>query len=787
MKAFALLTSLASLAACFAVLLPNAFAEPSPQKPLRLAVEGRTDYAIVLPEKAGAVEQRAATELQNHLNQITGAEFAVLEHGAAADRALRIEIASDAKLPYDAISLGIDGMTLKLGGHPQRGPLYAVYTFLEDVGGVRWWTPTETDVPKRPTFEVSAADLQKIPGLKDGVYAPKLIYRETYYNAPMHDGVFSARMKCNGAMNPVSEEYGDHHRFMYFVHSFFPLLPPEKYFAEHPEWYSEIDGKRKHEHAQLCLTNTEMRAELIKNVLAALRRDPKAKFISISQNDWYGYCTCAECNKVVEEEGGAQSGLLVRFVNAVAEEIEKEFPEVFVETLAYQYTRKPPKSVKPRDNVVIRLCTIECSFVEPLETAERNRSLREDMEGWSAIAKNLFVWDYVTNFTNYLIPHPNRRVLAPNIRFFVKNNTIGLFEQGDVHCKAGDFVPLRNWIISKLMWNPELDQAALETEFLNGYYGPEIAPLLRRVLDVVSDAGEKADRHIGCFDRATSAWLTADDIDKATLAFDEALLTARKLEYAQPEKHAGLSAKIRRERLSLDHVWLLQYKSLQRQAKVSGRAFLGPVDPAAACMEFWTLCDANGVTSICEWQKPEELRQYREQMFTRFGPLAGPPEECAGLPENSWLDYQEFDFNLHKLGEWTMAVDDPAASNKRAAKMPGDHFEWATGFPIPVEVLQLKSKSDDPGDAKFHFYVWVRCDAEAADGPAMTMGVYDSETKKSVAHRSLGVADIKGAEYKMIDLGVMPLSTTMYFWAAPPKRPGEVQAVYVDRLVIVRE
>src|SRR5690606_5666305 len=109
-----------------------------------------------------------------------------------------------------------------------------------------------------------------------------------------------------------------------------------------------------------CLSNDVMRKEFTKNILDTLRNNPDMDFVSISQNDCHGACQCNKCQAIVQEEG-SESGPIIRFVNAVAEEIEKEFPEMWVETLAYQYTRKAPSKVVPRKNVVIRLCTIECS------------------------------------------------------------------------------------------------------------------------------------------------------------------------------------------------------------------------------------------------------------------------------------------------------------------------------------------------------------------------------------------------------------------------------------------
>ena len=69
----------------------------------------------------------------------------------------------------------------------------------------------------------------------------------------------------------------------------------------------------------------------------------------------------------------------------------------------------------------------------------------------------------------------------------------------------------------------------------------------------------------------------------------------------------------------------------------------------------------------------------------------------------------------------------------------------------------------------------------------MTMGIYDTAAKKGVANKALGVAETAGTEYRLIDLGVHTLSPSMYMWFAPPKRPGDVQAVYVDRVLLIRE
>ncbi len=749
---------------CLPFLLPTA--APAAE-PLALSADGKSDYVIVVPAKADPVVQTAARELQEHLTEATGAELPIVAEDRAPADAPRVLVGpcrhtSELLPKLNLDELGHDGIVVKtagehlvLAGRPPRGTLYAVYTFLEKVVGCRWWTSTESFVPNRPTLEVPPQDI---------TYAPKLRIRSAYYRDAF-DGVFAARLKLNGHAQRIPPEYGGHNRFAMFVHTFFPLLPPEKYFEKHPEWYSEIDGRRRWERAQLCLTNEAMRQELVRNALERLRNAPDANLISISQNDWHGACQCEAC-KAVEEEEGSPAGPLLRFVNAVAADIEKEFPEVLIETLAYQYTRKPPKHVRPRHNVVVRLCSIECSFVEPLAEGEQNAPFRADIEGWSPVAEKLFVWDYVTNFSNYILPHPNLRVLKPNIEFFVDNNVMALFEQGDSQSGVGDFVALRAWLLAKLMWNPELDDRALITEFLDGYYGPA-GPHLLAYLDTIHDAGERSGVYLRCFMPDTSRWLALDDLNEAARHYNAALDAVRD----RPE----LFERVRRERLPLDHVWLNRYHALRRQAKVEGKPFLGPEDPAAARDEFLALARKHGVGN---YRERHPFAEREEQLRRRFRPAGPPPEPCKDLPPERWLDVQDNEFRLSRPGEWTEVVEDKAASDGYAIRMPGNHREWAASMPMSADFAR---------SGNWRVYAQVRCEATAGDGPAMTLGIYDADHRRGVTHRRLEVGDIAGEKYATIELGSHALTPGMYFWAAPPERPGEVTAVYVDRIFLVRE
>ena len=329
-----------------------------------------------------------------------------------------------------------------------------------------------------------------------------------------------------------------------FVHTFYGLIPPEKYFAAHPEWFSEIDGQRTTENAQLCLTNEDMRRELVKNLKAKLRANPAATIASVSQNDCFGNCTCPRC-RAVDEEEGSPAGSLLRFVNAVAADIEAEFPHVAIDTLAYQYTRKPPRLVRPRPNVIVRLCSIECSFARPLDDPA-NKAFFDDLEGWSKIAGRLYIWDYTTNFSHYVQPHPNLGVLAPNIRLFVGRNVRGVFEQGAYQSWGSEMAELRAWMLAKLLWDPGLDEDRLREEFLTGYYGPAAGPV-ESYLELLEKAVAKSGDPLGCYSPADAKFLSLETLTRSWAILEAAESKARRsAEYGRRVRRASLPVALRR-------------------------------------------------------------------------------------------------------------------------------------------------------------------------------------------------------------------------------------------------
>ena len=227
--------------------------------------------------------------------------------------------------------------------------------------------------------------------------------------------------------------------------------------------------------SQPCLSDEKIYETVLKNVRKWLDENPKCKIISVSQNDNQNFCKCPKCAAADEEEG-SHAGSLLRFVNRIADAIRDDYPDVSIDTLAYQYTRKAPLHEKPRDNVIIRLCSIECCFSHELgdENCAENAAFKHDIIEWGKISKRLYIWDYVTDFSYYIPSFPNFRVILGNMRFFAENNAAGMYPEGNYNSVSGEFGELRAYLLARSMWNPYMtdeEYYSLMNDFLRGYYG----------------------------------------------------------------------------------------------------------------------------------------------------------------------------------------------------------------------------------------------------------------------------------------------------------------------------
>jgi len=488
-------------------------------------------WDIVLADDAPPSEAYAAEEFRTFFGQASGVELPIVKTTERADR--HVFIGAGKAMQAGPVGFGIeklgdedlrivvrDQLIAIAGGRP-RGTLYGVYTFLEDYVGVRFLTGDHVYVPKL----AEKAEL----GPVDRTYHPPLLFRWTYYGETNGNPALAARLRVNTIGGDV--KYGGKTGQGLISHSFGAQIPTAKYGKEHPEYFALRNGKRlasgdDWSQTQPCLTNPDVLKIVTAAVLEELKAHPERTNVSVCQNDNTEYCECPNC-KAIDDREGTHMGSLLTLVNGVADAVAKEYPKAYIGTLSYEHTRKPPKALKPRPNVQIQLCSIECCQFHPLPDPHcpLNTPFCADIEGWSKLTDQIYIWNYNTNFSNYLLPCPNLRNLEPNVRYFVGHGAKGIFMQAAGDDTGAELSELRNYVMANLLWDPTRDGQKLRDEFLDLHYG-KAAPPIRRYIEAYHNHVVASGKHNNCYGGAAQFLIDEGVIKVAMDAFDEALKLA---------------------------------------------------------------------------------------------------------------------------------------------------------------------------------------------------------------------------------------------------------------------
>jgi hypothetical protein len=121
----------------------------------------------------------------------------------------------------------------------------------------------------------------------------------------------------------------------------------------------------------------------------------------------------------------------------------------------------------------------------PLADDPRSLSFVKDMKDWSSLTHNIYMWDYVVQFENFLCPFPNFHTLQPNVQFFSDHGVDMLFEQGTNH-QWSDMKELKFYLLSHLLWNKDADTDSLTNRFFTVYYGKSCIPI-RKYFDLIHE------------------------------------------------------------------------------------------------------------------------------------------------------------------------------------------------------------------------------------------------------------------------------------------------------------
>ncbi|MCX7817791.1 MAG: DUF4838 domain-containing protein [Kiritimatiellae bacterium] len=720
------------LSTCAGVLMLHAGAEE-----LRpLLPPGDLPVAIRLPSAPIPAERRAAAELVAALSSLTGRAARILEHDD--DSLGTVELRHDPALGPEEyrLSWAPAGNALRIDGGRPRGILYGAIGLLHELG-CRWYTREVARIPPNPA-----------PMLPSGLNRhgrPAFEYREVYWTEAL-DPDWAMRNRLNSSGAPLRDEHGGRVVWGRFVHTFAQILNPAEHFDAHPEWFSMVNGRRLRDHTQLCLANPDVRRIAVETVRRWIRERPDATIFSVSQNDWLNPCQCPECAALDTAEGSPAASLL-QFVNHIADAIAQDHPTVWLETLAYQYSRRPPRTIRPRPNVIVRLCSIECCFSHPLDGCSEpsNVSFMEDLRGWQRVAPRLYIWDYTTDFAHYLLPFPNLDVLAPNVRTFATHGVRGVFEQGNYSPGGGgELAELRSWLLAQLLWDPNQDMESLLREFVNGVYGAaatEVAAYLESRRRIARDSGE----HVRIFDGPDRADLHPD----ALLEWDTTLERAERAATNDP----ALTLRIERLRMPVWYALVLSMASADRRAEAARRL-------AQAARR-------QRVTHLHEQTRDIRSELERIEFEASRRVVAPPPGVLRG---------EDHLIQVAFLDRYAQRLHDPAADDHIAVRAVGETREW---------LFQWRPRAAVTGQT---YRARARVRIEGGGTPtnaALSFGVYDPSARRVLANRVWRANELGTETYGEIELAPVSWSGGAYLWLAPSGDTNAVRAVWLDRFDLV--
>jgi len=767
-----LITALTAVLLCLALFEVNAHAAiPIPS-------------VITLASDAIPAERIAAQQLQKYLQRITKRKLSIKDETQVPENAPQILVGNSARvkvllpeidwdsLDRDTIIIKTVGNKLILAGQRPRGSLYAVYQFLQDVVGCRWWTPTEKTIPHNPQLTIPKLNI---------IYTPPFYYRQMHVVGFSweKDPEFQTIFHQDGQHQIQDESWGGHYSMLGFVHTFYKLIPPKKYFSAHPEWFSDPanhdlpctvqSATPNASNSQLCLSAPGLVEEMAKNALALIDQNPDAGIISISENDNTHYCRCPECVKLYNQEG-SWSGPTLQFVNAVAQKIHKKYPDFIVETLAYHGSEKPPKTIRPAKNVMIRLAPLGADFGHPLNS-DWNSDVRDNLLNWQKIAPQLFVWSYATNFHYYMLPHPNWDSIASDLRFFAANHVKGVYVEGDNRSKGvGDFVQLRAWLTGKLLWNPQLDQDQLMDEFLDGYYGAA-GPYLKSYIQLVQQSFDSQDRKLSSFNDDFS-FMTLDVMNQGQKYFDQAM------QAVQGEK--VLLDRVQREKLSLDLCWIKFYKALHKEAQAEHHEFLGPQNPQKALNDFVQTYKSYNPGAM--GLGGASLETVLPQLQAVVAPDAPLPKFAKNIAPIDVIDLQAGVLKPSRAKDVAALVKDKTASNGQAMALNGASSTWAAS-------TYLENYSTILNGSRWHAYAILRFQLKPGvhgAGNALSIGAHDRMHKKYFSQKTISIGAIQNSQYQIFDMGTFAPDGNTQLFIATVNNPA-VETVYVDRIILLRE
>lgn len=519
---------------------------------LPIQLDDTKNYTVIIPEKASQQEQFSAQLLAEYLGRLYRTKISVqTEKDGLSGPMISIGETRLAKKngfidksPPQSYRFDVkeDNLFIR-GGDP--GPLNGVISFLEEDLGCRWYGEPYDNIPghKEPGLTVIPDLSGKKLTVTPRSYTPPFTIREATFMYGVRanpESVLFFRQAPISYHSYLPADSGGVLNSSLFIHTYTRLVPPSKYFSEHPEYFALQNGKRIPQtvtSGSVCYTNLSVPKIMSEKILEEHRKFPDAKYFSISMNDSATpMCECGNCAPLIRKVG--LQGIQLLLANHVAEILMKEIPDLKITTLIYGSGELKSSGVKAHPNVYLFLAPIGARYnvVKMLIPLQENENVVRGLENCKESSEKIIFWDYI-DFSGR--PYPTFDQIRDSLRYLASQKVAGYFAD----CTNGgvSLTPLKKWVYSHLLWDPRLDMEPLITEFINAYYG-EAAPELAEYVSVIRTAWHRFKTE---YDKAGGNGVmlqyTPEEDAKMRVLFERAMKKA--------EKNETLKGRIAREYL----------------------------------------------------------------------------------------------------------------------------------------------------------------------------------------------------------------------------------------------
>ncbi len=539
-----------------------ASAAGAPARAVTLVEDGRAVAAIHAPPEPTLQERFAADELQRYIQKASGARLAI-ERGAPERDAPAMVVAEVGRLPMVGhragsreLALSVEGVVnrtagehlIVAGGGP-RGVVYAAYELLERLG-YRWYWPGETGEVTPSLEDIVLTDLRlaRDPSFvrRHAMGAPADGWEDTGWGADLVDWLVKARQNF-WLRNPPGEQYegfldrrGGAYTKIGSGHNWQHIIPADRYFEAHPDWFPLIDGERR-PRGQLCLSNPEVLERLTEYAMRGAEQmatNPDVMFIDMTQNDGAGWCECERCREIDDRDPSTHADIVLWAINQIAETVAERHPEAVLFTFAYAGSAGLPSWITPAENVMIEqpnYCfNYGASFLNP--NSGRGQLFKQQVDVWAPVTTLHGIYEYF-GFYNWLEALPVTLYRLPEeVPYYKRIGVHGFYSETEQRWSTNH---LLYYAFSRMWWDHETDVPALMDEFFRLFYGPAEEPMRDFPLALETSGGP--DRYwsgdvsnlLRIFPRELRQQCRAHLDEAKRLAADDPLVSAR-LAFVEP-------------------------------------------------------------------------------------------------------------------------------------------------------------------------------------------------------------------------------------------------------------